>query len=84
MAQPINAKSNYWLQTLILDKKNSKFKNLILAGTNKRKIKTRPCWIPMHKLQHFKKFPKMDLANAEEIYKRVINIPSSSHLKLKV
>ena len=34
--EPKNAKSNYWLQTLILDKKYSKFKNRILKEFHKK------------------------------------------------
>ena len=34
--EPKNAKSNYWLQTLILDKKYSKFKNKILKEFQKK------------------------------------------------
>ena len=43
-AEPKNAKSNYWLQTLILDKKNSKFKNKILKEFHKKKVFSRPTW----------------------------------------
>jgi len=83
MREPKNCKSNYWLQTLILDKNYSKYKNLILKETNINNIGTRPCWKPLHKLSHLKKFPKMNMSIAEEIYKRVINIPSSAHLTMK-
>ena len=83
MSEPKNSTSNYWLQTLILEKKYSKFKNLILKETNKKNIGTRPCWKPLHRLKHLRTLPRMDMSNANEIYKRVINIPSSSHLKIK-
>ena len=83
MKEPINCRSNFWLQTLILDKDCSKYKNLILKETNIKNIGTRPCWKPLHKQKHLQKYPKMDLAGAEEIYARVINLPSSSHLKMK-
>ena len=83
MREPKNSVSNYWLQTLILEKKYAKYKNLILKETNKKNIGTRPCWKPLHRLKHLQTFPRMDMSNADEIYKRVINIPSSSHLKIK-
>ena len=46
----------------------------------KEKIFTRPIWKPLHLLSHFKKNPKMNLKNAEEIYDKVINLPSGSKL----
>ena len=42
--EPKNSKSNYWLQTLILDKKYSYLRNKILKETNKNYIFTRPAW----------------------------------------
>jgi dTDP-4-amino-4,6-dideoxygalactose transaminase len=83
MSQPKKCNSNFWLQTLILDKNFSKYKRLILKETNKKNVGTRPCWKPLHKLKHLQNFPRMDMSIANEIYKRIINIPSSSHLKMK-
>lgn len=81
--EPKNCKSNYWLQTLVLDKKFEKFKNIIIKKGNENNIGMRPCWKPLHTLKHLRKYPKMNLKNSEDIYNRIINIPSSSHLKLK-
>ena len=83
MSQPKKCNSNFWLQTLILDKNFSKYKRLILKETNKKNVGTRPCWKPLHKLKHLQNFPRMNMSIANEIYKRIINIPSSSHLKMK-
>ncbi len=80
LSEPKKSKSNYWLQALILRKKNYHRKNKILSTTNKEKIFTRPIWKPLHLLSHFKKNPKMNLKNAEEIYDKVINLPSGSKL----
>lgn len=75
-----NSKSNYWLQTLILDKNYSSLKEKILKITNRHKIMTRPVWKPMHKLKFLKNYPKMNLKISEEIYSRAINLPSSPGL----
>ena len=80
--EPINAKSNYWLQTLILDKKNIKFKNKILKLAHKESIFIRPAWKMISDLKPYKKKQKMNLSGAKDIYKRVINIPSGQDLVL--
>ena len=82
LEEPKNCKSNYWLQTIVLGNKLKKYKNSIIKKGNLSNIGMRPCWKPLHTLKHLKKYPKMNLNNAEEIYERIINIPSSSHLKL--
>ena len=75
--EPKNAKSNYWLQTLILDKKNSKFKNKILKEFHKKKVFSRPTWQLISDLKPYRNNQKMNLSIAKDIYKRSINIPSS-------
>ena len=59
--EPKNCKSNYWLQTLVLDKKFEKFKNIIIKKGNENNIGMRPCWKPLHTLKHLRKYPKMNL-----------------------
>ena len=80
LKEPKNSKSNYWLQTIILEKKHKYLKKFLLKETNSSGIITRPIWKPMHKLKHLKKYPKMELKVAEDIYSRAINIPSSPNL----
>ena len=69
--EPKNCKSNYWLQTLVLDKKIEKFKNIIIKKENENNIGMRPCWKPLHTLKHLRKYPKMNLKNSEDIYNRI-------------
>lgn len=71
------AKSNYWLNTLILDEEMTVLRDDILAETNANGIMTRPIWTCMHKLKMFNECPKMDLSVAEYLQKLSINIPSS-------
>ena len=80
LKEPKKSKSNYWLQALILEKKYYSKKIKILNTTYKENVFTRPIWKPLHLLKHFKKNPKMNLKNAEEIYDKVINLPSGSKL----
>ena len=81
--EPKSCKSNYWLQTLVLSKKNSKFKNLILKKLHKSKIYARPSWKLISELKPYKNCKKMNLGGSREIYKRIINLPSSQGLILK-
>ncbi|MGM9570905.1 MAG: LegC family aminotransferase [bacterium] len=76
--EPEFAKSNYWLQTALLD--DSAERDLILAKTNENGIMTRPCWTLMPELAIYKDCPKMDLSVAEDLTARIINLPSSANL----
>ena len=78
-----NMKSNYWLQTLILDKKNKYLKNQILNYCYKKKIYLRPVWKLISTLKPYKKNQKMDLAGARDIIDRAINLPSSQRIIIK-
>ena len=75
--EPEQCKSNYWLQTLLLDNSETKHRETILKMTNDAGFMTRPAWIPMHELKPFKDCPRMDLECAQSLSQRLINIPSS-------
>lgn len=78
-----NAKSNYWLQTLVLKKNYSKIKNRILSDSYKSGLYLRPAWKLISNLSPYRKNPKMNLMGSEEIYKRVINLPSGQSILYK-
>ncbi len=78
--EPGYARSNYWLNAIILNKEYTDARDEILEETNKNGIMTRPVWKLMHKLEMFKDCPRMDLSVSESLEKRIINIPSSAHL----
>jgi len=73
-------KSNYWLNTIILDPEHADQRDAILEATNDAGLRTQPAWTPMHLLPMYGGCPRMDLSNAESLYQRVINLPSSSFL----
>jgi aminotransferase in exopolysaccharide biosynthesis len=79
-SEPINSKSNYWLQTLLLDENQVDCRDLILSETNKSGLMTRPAWVLLNDLVPFKKFPCGDLKTAQSLTRRIINIPSSPSL----
>jgi len=73
-----NAIANYWLNTVVL--KNKLERDKFLEQTNSNGVMTRPIWALMNSLEMFKDCPKGDLANAEWLEERVVNIPSSVRL----
>ncbi|MBZ0158353.1 MAG: LegC family aminotransferase [Alphaproteobacteria bacterium] len=78
--EPEFARSNYWLNVLLLNNEDIDIRDMILEKTNSNGIMTRPLWTLMHKLPMFKQYPRMDLSTAENLEKRLINIPSSASL----
>ena len=76
-----NSVSNYWLNALVLDSGEAGLRDAILEATNDLGIMTRPLWRPMHLLPMYAEHPRMpDLGTAEDLYQRVINLPSSPRL----
>ncbi|MFT4600278.1 MAG: perosamine synthetase [Arenicella sp.] len=69
------AKSNYWLNAVLLNDRAER--DEFLEFTNNLGVMTRPIWALMNKLEMFKDAPKSDLANAEWLVDRVVNITSS-------
>jgi perosamine synthetase len=78
--EPDFARSNYWLNVLILDEGFARERDNLLESTNNAGIMTRPLWTLMHKLGMYQDCPRMDLSVAENLESRVINIPSSARL----
>ena len=80
LKEPKNARSNYWLNTIII-KENKKFlRDNIIKLAFKKSIGIRPVWKPLPELNFLKSYPKMDISKTMKLFKRIINIPSSSHL----
>ncbi len=80
VTEPAGCKSNYWLQTLMLDESAADQKDAILAATNDAGLMTRPAWRPMHQLDSYQGCPKMELPVADSLKQRLINLPSSDYL----
>lgn len=78
--EPEFSKSNYWLNVLLLEKECAEKRDALLLATNDNGIMTRPAWTLMHKLPMFAGCPHMNLATAESLERRLINIPSSVFL----
>jgi aminotransferase in exopolysaccharide biosynthesis len=78
--EPEGCRSNYWLQTLLLDEAAAAQRDDILATTNDAGLMTRPTWTLMHRLAPFRDCPKMELPVAESLERRLINLPSNAVL----
>lgn len=78
--EPGWGQSNYWLNLLMLDTADSTMRDHILEATNDAGYMTRAAWRPMHLLSMFTECPRMNLDITEDIYARLINIPSSPQL----
>ena len=73
--EPMDSKSNYWLNSILL--KNKQQRDEFLDETNSNGVMTRPIWTLMNKLPMFEDAECGDLLNAEWLEERVVNIPSS-------
>lgn len=81
--EPDFARSNYWLNLLLLDNTCVDQRDKLLEAAHTHNIIMRPVWTLMHKLPMYKDCPKMDLSTAESLERRILNIPSSPVLAFK-
>jgi perosamine synthetase len=80
VAEPDGSQSNYWLNVILLDRANASQRDAVLEATNAAGLMTRPLWRPMHLLPMYAGCPRMDLSATEDVYGRLINLPSSAAL----
>lgn len=77
--EPVNARSNYWLNTIILPDQNTR--DQFLEETNNAKIMTRPTWRLLNKLGFYQGCQSDSLKTALWAEERAVNIPSSVRLE---
>jgi perosamine synthetase len=75
LQEPQGARSNYWLNAVLLD--DMKQRDAFLDITNSNGVMTRPIWALMNKLEMFKACQCDELKNSLFLEERVVNIPSS-------
>jgi len=80
LREPAQCRSNYWLQTLVLERAQAAERDGVLRALNDAGYMSRPIWTLMHELVPYRNAPRMDLEEAESLSRRVINIPSSPGL----
>ncbi|MCL2192253.1 MAG: LegC family aminotransferase [Treponema sp.] len=75
IAEPNNAKSNYWLNAILFDKRSQR--DEFLEYSNDNGVQTRPVWALLHTLPPYRHCQRTEMPNAEYIADRLVNIPSS-------
>ena len=78
--EPEFARSNYWLNALILDKGFYSQRDILLEELKLQGVLSRPAWTLMHHLSMYNACPRMDLGEVVDLEKRIINIPSGAAL----
>lgn len=73
--EPIDCRSNYWLNAVICESKAHR--DALLDATNKQGVMTRPIWALMNHLKMYDNCRRGNLSNAEWLEARVVNLPSS-------
>jgi perosamine synthetase len=76
-AEPEGCRSNYWLQTLVLEEPYAVLRNELLEATNDAGLMTRPVWQLMNRLPAYQAYPSAPLTVANSLERRIINLPSS-------
>ena len=75
ISEPIQTRSNYWLNTIMLPDKATR--DEFLAYTNSHGVMTRPTWHLMNELDMYRTCQSDRLNNARDLADRLVNIPSS-------
>ncbi|MEY9878679.1 LegC family aminotransferase [Bradyrhizobium sp. USDA 328] len=78
--EPKGSESNYWLNTLVLDREYASERDRLLEALHGHGIRARPLWTPMHLLPMYRACPRAALAVADDMNTRCINLPSSPFL----
>ena len=73
--EPVDSRSNFWLNTILLANEQEKID--FLEQANGRGIGARSLWRPMHMQDIYRHCQRDAQSTAEDIYRRVVNLPSS-------
>jgi perosamine synthetase len=80
VSEPPFARSNYWLNALLLDEAHAGEREPLLARSNAEGLACRPAWQLMHRLAIYAHCPRMELPVAERLERRLVNLPSGAGL----
>lgn len=78
--EPAGTQGNYWLNAIVLDAAHEARRDDLLGALNDAGYMSRPLWTLMHRLPMYAACPRADLAIAEQLEARLINVPSSARL----
>lgn len=74
--------SNYWLQAFLLKTDLASHKETIINACLDQDLTVRPLWKPLNRLAPYRAFPTAETPIADDLYSRVICLPSSPDLAL--
>ncbi len=80
VAEPPGTKSNYWLNNIMLAAGRESEQAAVLAALNGAGFGARPAWTPMHMLKMYRDCPRADVSVAEDVFRRLVSLPSSAAL----
>jgi perosamine synthetase len=83
VAEPAGCRSNYWLETLLLEPALAGERDEVLTVSNDAGFMTRPVWVLNHRLPAYRDSPRMPLSVAESLEQRIVNLPSSAQLAME-
>jgi perosamine synthetase len=78
--EPNGCRSNYWLNTVLLDKSSTELRDDLISSANSQGFQCRPAWTLMHRLPMYMNCPRAPLPIVERLAGALINLPSSSKL----
>lgn len=81
--EPPYAKSNYWLNAILLDVSVENMRDDVLTKLNQEGFMSRPLWNLQHTLPMYQSCPRMSLLTAKSLQRRLIKMPSSAHLSIE-
>lgn len=74
------ARSNYWLNVLMLNAPNMEQRDLLLETCHDHGLQVRPVWRLLHKLPMYRTAPRMPLPVSESLEASIVCLPSSVNL----
>ena len=80
LSEPADSRSNFWLQAIVLDRGNEGARDEILELFHGDDLRVRPAWRPLHMLEPYAKYERTSMAGTEDVYARLVNLPSSPKL----
>jgi len=82
LKEPRGTRSNYWLNTIILEDAMLPFRDNLFQEIRKAGFLIRPAWELLNTLPHFAGCPCADLSVSKDMQPRIVNLPSSAGLAL--
>lgn len=78
VAEPHGTTSNYWLNTIRLNKPDLSLRDELLVAARASGYMCRPAWNLLHTLPMYENSPRAELPVAQSLWRSLINIPSSA------